>query len=83
MDNKQRKKVYQKQAKMMKQYDYLDTSERICPCGSSFRWSFDDRLNDWMTTHKPHTNGKMEVVCTADGARAYGGSVPAPYITDI
>ena len=82
MDDKQREEVHQKQTEMMKQFDDLDTSERICPCGSSFRWTMRDGLDDWMATHKPHTNGKMEVICTTDGARAYV-SMPAPYITDI
>lgn len=64
----------------MKQYDDLDSSTRVCPCGASFAWSgFDDGLERWMAAHEGHHDGALTAETTADGERMTGPQPPASY----
>jgi hypothetical protein len=41
-----------------RRHETADDATLTCPCGSSFTWSgLDDRLEGWVSAHKPHQKG--------------------------
>lgn len=67
----------------MVQVSYVENAARTCPCGSVYQWTSDiDGVQEWTTSHKPHTNGKLLHQVGDDWYRVYG-SRPEDYESDI